>query len=304
MTVRLNSRALKAFFSPSKSHSFQRLTIKWASRWQGILVYPGFYLIWLYVRGSLLTFPIDTPGWRRTADMWRGRAWWSRVTWTHHEETVRLSFSGQQMGPGPYAWLQDADLPGKGVVMGSLLLHHNSLLNNNYKQALGRNWFLKVFKFRVLVSRTFVFGQQKRMKENVSQTFFFLLFAPADVILNSDSVNLKLSVTVFIMRTSSVHWCNQSLRRVRSTTALTTPRSPNPRCAVSGCTGETTMQPHSSNFPSRCFLGCFFFLLTSFFPCFLLLLRGEMERESLFIKLLVFFYSFLSSCFSKFSFIS
>lgn len=177
----------------------------------------------------------------------------------------------QQMDPGPYAWLQDADLPGKGVVMGSLLLHHSSLLNNNYKQALGRSWFLKVFKFRVLVSRTFVFGQpepsthrkQERMKGNMSQRFFFLLFAPADVILNSDSVNLKLSVTVFIMRTSSVHWCNQSLRRVRSTTALTTPRSPNPRCAVSGCTGETTMQPRSSHFPSRCFLAFFFFFFCS-----------------------------------------
>lgn len=95
---------------------------------------------------------------------------------------MRLSFSGQQLGPGPNPWLRDADLPGKGVVMGTLLkpLHHSSLLNNNYKQALGRNRFLKVFEFRVLVSRTFVFGQpepsthrkQERMKENMSQTFF------------------------------------------------------------------------------------------------------------------------------------
>lgn len=142
-------------------------------------------------------------------------------------------------------------------------------------------------------------SQEHGTKENTSRS----LFSPCpnrESGPKASSCVLKLSVTAFIM--SRVHWCHQSLRHIRPTTAVTTHHSPPPPTA-SGCTGETNRQPRprSSHFPSHRFvflgLGGGFARLASFSPRFWLLLRGEM-REHLFIKLFVFLYSFPSSCFS------
>lgn len=106
----------------SESHSFQRLTITWASWRRGILVYQGFYLIWRYVRGSLLTFPIDTaelaknrrhvtrpcvtePCYRNSSWI-RGQSWWGclyPVIWVR----VPSSGSGMRTCPGG-SWGRDS----------------------------------------------------------------------------------------------------------------------------------------------------------------------------------------------------
>lgn len=263
------------FFFFCERHSFQRLTITWASRWQGILV-QYIYIFYLILRVhesvdfSKSVLDRRPRSWRRPGDTWRDGAVFQEDVVKKRSKLVRLSSSALRSsgallaGPG----LCPGWLCGETISRDSrTILPIQTAVRGSYFPSFRMKWNPCFW------SKWITNSQTRREDEAKHEPNIFLLLARADAIFRSVSENPKLSAAVFIIPPSSVRWCNQSLRHVCSTTGVTAPppHPTQPPRPISGCTGETAAQPQpcSSHFPSHHF---FFFSLASllFPPHFLL----------------------------------
>lgn len=110
------------FFLFSERHSFRRLTVPWASQWQGIMVLYFFLLI-LHVPRSVdfskSVLDRHPSRWQRPGDAWRVCAWQRTTLWINSWswwDCLHLLIWVSLLEP----WWRGGPLPA-GKVMGSLL---------------------------------------------------------------------------------------------------------------------------------------------------------------------------------------